>query len=139
MRIKCNVDDEPQAEVNMTPIIDMVFLLLIFFLVATKFADIERDVRIKPPSSINARPITEIPSEIIINVARNGQLLIAGQARSLAEIDALLARAIKENTHQSVVIRGDKETILQHAVNVLDLSEKHGVKHTYLTTSKVVK
>ena len=139
MRIKCNDDDDQQAEVNMTPIIDMVFLLLIFFLVATKFADIERDVRIKPPSSINARPITEIPSEIIINVARNGQLLIAGQVRSLDDVDKLLARAAKENTRQSVVIRGDRETILQRAVDVLDLSEKHGVKHTYLTTSKVVR
>lgn len=138
MRIKCS-DDEQQAEVNMTPIIDMVFLLLIFFLVATKFADIERDVRIKPPSSINARPITEVPSEIVINVARNGQLLIAGQARSLGEIDKLLARATKDNAHQSVVIRGDREAILQHAVDVLDLSEKHGVKHTYLTTTKVGK
>jgi len=130
MRIKCN-DDDQAAEVNMTPIIDMVFLLLIFFLVATKFADVERDVRIKPPSSRNARAITEIPSEIIINITNEGRMLIAGQERGLGDIDQLLAKATA-----AVVMRGDRAAILQYAVNVLDLCEKHGVAHAYLTTSK---
>jgi biopolymer transport protein ExbD len=135
MRIRCK-DDGDQPEVNMTPIIDMVFLLLIFFLVATKFADIERDVRVHPPASRNARAITDIPSEIIINISRDGDFRIAGQSRSLSDIDQLLARAGREQARQSVVIRGDKDTILQFAVNILDLSEKHGVERTYLTTSQ---
>ena len=135
MRIKCN-DDDQAAEVNMTPIIDMVFLLLIFFLVATKFADVERDVRIKPPSSRNARAITEIPSEIIINITNEGRMLIAGQERGLGDIDQLLAKATAGNPQQAVVMRGDRAAILQYAVNVLDLCEKHGVAHAYLTTSK---
>ena len=135
MRIRCKDDGNP-PEVNMTPVIDMVFLLLIFFLVATKFADVERDVRVRPPASRNARAIMDIPSEIIINIARNGNMLIAGQVRSLDDIEQLLAKATRQNPRQAVVIRGDKETVLQFAVNILDLSEKYGVEHTYLTTSQ---
>jgi biopolymer transport protein ExbD len=132
MRIKR--PHEEDVGINVTPIIDMVFLLLIFFLVATKYADIERDVRVKPPGSAHARPVTAIPQEIVVNVSRDGALLIAGQERRLEDVDRLIGRAVAENPRQSVVIRGDRQAVLQHAVNVLDLCEKHGVERAYLTT-----
>lgn len=134
MRIKCPT--EKDAEINITPIVDLVFNLLIFFLVATKFADIERDVRVRPPSSLNARPVTAIPQEIVINVTREGRMLIAGKHRESEDIDRLLKIAVSENPHQAVVIRGDRQAILQFAVNILDLCEKNGIERTYLTTSK---
>ena len=125
---------EEQVEINLTPVIDMVFLLLIFFLVATKFADIERDVRIRPPSSQNARPITAIPEELVINVTEDGRILLAGRERTIGEIDRLLKAATKANPHQAVVIRGDKNSVLHVAVSILDLCEKYHVERTYLTT-----
>lgn len=122
--------------INVIPMIDTMMFLLIFFMMATKFADIERDVRVHPPASRDARPITEIPMEIVVNVTREGAFMIGGQRRTIEDIDRLLGTAVKVDTHQSVVIRGDRETILQFAVNILDLCEKHGVEHTYLTTRK---
>lgn len=132
MRIKRTVDEG--VEINLTPIIDMVFLLLIFFLVATKFSDLERDVRVDPPSSRNARPITAVPQEIVVNVTADGRIMIAGEERGMDEVDRLLAAAIEKNPRQAVVIRGDKQAMLQFAVNVLDLCERHGITRTYLTT-----
>ncbi|MEI7436424.1 MAG: biopolymer transporter ExbD [bacterium] len=123
--------------VNVIPMIDTMMFLLIFFMMATKFADIERDVSVRPPSSRDARPITEIPREIVVNVTSAGNFMIAGNQRTLEEIDKMLGAAVKNDPHQSVVIRGDRETILQFAVNILDLCEKHGVEHTYLTTRKL--
>jgi biopolymer transport protein ExbD len=114
----------------------MVFLLLIFFLVATKFADIERDVRVKPPSSRHARPITAEPQELIVNITHDGRLLVAGRELTPEGLDGLLAKTVAENPRQVVVVRGDKGSILQYAVNVLDLCEKRGVDRTFLTTSK---
>ncbi len=125
---------EEQVEINLTPVIDMVFLLLIFFLVATKFADIERDVRIRPPSSQNARPITAIPEELVINVTEDGRILLAGRERTIGEIDQPLKAATKANPRQAVVIRGDKNSVLHVAVSILDLCEKYHVERTYLTT-----
>lgn len=137
MAIKLPQDDG--VEINLTPVIDMVFLLLIFFLVATKFADIERDVRVHPPSSRNARPITAIPEELVVNVTAEGALLIAGRQRSIDEVGQLLKAAAKANPHQSVVIRGDRDAVLHHAVGVLDLCEKYHVERTYLTTQQAGK
>jgi len=123
--------------INVIPMIDTMMFLLIFFMMATKFADIERDVRVHPPVSHDARPITEVPMEIVVNVTREGSFMIAGKQCSIEDIDSLLAAAVKADPHQSVVIRGDRDTILQFAVNVLDVCEKHGVEHTYLTTRKL--
>lgn len=132
MRIKHKVGED--VDINITPIIDMVFLLLIFFLVATKFSDLERDVRVDPPSSRSARPITAVPQEMVINVAADGALMIAGTRYGMEDLDRLLAAAVARNPQQAVVIRGDKQAVLQYAVNVLDLCERHGITRTYLTT-----
>jgi biopolymer transport protein ExbD len=121
--------------INVIPMIDTMMFLLVFFLMATRFADIERDVRIKPPGSHNARPVTAIPQELVINVSRDGKMLVGGQERGMADLDRLIGLAKSENPHQTVVIRGDKQSVLQYAVNVLDLCEKHGVERTYLTTA----
>jgi len=134
MRIRRSKDEE--IGINVTPIIDMVFLLLIFFLVATKFADIERDVRVKPPSSRHARPITALPQELIVNITRDGRLMVGAKEMTLQGLDSMIQRATRENPKQAVVVRGDKQSVLQYAVNVLDLCEKRGVDRTFLTTSK---
>lgn len=132
MRIKCS--KEEIVDINLTPIIDMVFLLLIFFLVATKFSDLERDVRVDPPSSRNTRPVTAMSKEIVVNVTTEGRFLIAGVALGVNELEQVISTAVAKNPKQSVVIRGDKKAMLQFAVNVLELCERHGIVHTYLTT-----
>lgn len=138
MRIKRPARDG-HGEINLTPIIDMVFLLLIFFLTATKFADIERDVKIRPPTVHDNRPITAIPQEIVINIDPMGKIAIGGKEQSLDAVDRLLEMAIKQNPRQSVVIRGDRNTIMQDAVDVLSLCEKHGIDRTFLTTAQTGK
>jgi len=123
--------------INVIPMIDTMMFLLIFFMMATKFTDIERDVRVHPPASRDARPITEMSMEIVVNVTREGAFVIGGTSRTIEDIDQLLGTAIQADPHQAVVIRGDREAILQVAVNILDLCEKHGIERTYLTTKKL--
>ncbi len=132
MRIKMPVHDF--YGINVIPMIDTMMFLLIFFLMATKFADIERDVQVKPPESHNARPVTAMPRELVINVGQDGRLTIGGQPRQPADVDRLIGMARSGNPDQEVVVRGDRRVVLQYAVDILDLCEKHGVKHTYLTT-----
>ena len=134
MRIKSPSQDF--LGINVIPMIDTMMFLLIFFMMAAKFADIERDARVHPPSSRDVRPLAEIPREIVINVTREGSYLVGGAKSSIPEVDKLLERAVRENPHQAVVIRGDGFSILQFAVNILSLCEKHGIDKTYLTTRK---
>ena len=93
-------------------------------------------IRVKPPSSRHARPVTAPPQEIIVNIAEDGRLLVAGREMTMEALDDLLTKTVAENPRQAVVVRGDTRTVLQHAVNVLDLCEKRGVDRTFLTTTK---
>ena len=122
------------AGINVIPMIDTMMFLLVFFMMATRFADIERDVHVKPPSTHDNRPITAIPQELVVNVTTDGRFLIAGRERRLEEIDSLLKMAVSGDARQAVVIRGDRNSVLQYAVDVLTLCEKHGIERTYLTT-----
>jgi len=134
MRIDRGTGEE-RVEMNLTPMIDVVFLLIIFFMVATKFSEIERDLRVNPPSSKHAQPITATPRELIINVTEKGRYIISGVEYTPEDLERLIARAVKENPNQTVVIRGDRRVMLQLPVNVLSLCEKYEVKRKFLTTT----
>jgi biopolymer transport protein ExbD len=115
--------------------IDVVFQLIIFFMVATKFAEIERDLRVNPPSARNVQAVTAAPRELIVNVTKEGAYLINGVEYPLADLEALIARAVRENPDQAVVVRGDRKVILQLPVEVLNLCEKYEVKRKFITTT----
>jgi len=132
-------DSQPRdvrVEVNLTPMIDVVFLLLIFFMVATEFAKIERDSRVNPPTARDARPVTAPPKELVVNVTQSGRYIVAGVEYPPEDLENLIAQAVEANPDQSVVVRGDREAILQLPVNVLNLCEKHNVRRKFLTTAQ---
>ena len=134
MRLDRSAEQHDRVELNLTPMIDVVFNLIIFFMVATKFSEIERDLRVNPPAAQHAQPVTATPRELIVNVTDDGRLVISGVEYTPADLERLIARAAAENPDQSVVVRGDRRVILQLPVNVLSLCEKYGVKRMFLTT-----
>jgi biopolymer transport protein ExbD len=136
MRIDRKTEEDPVELLNMTPIIDVVFNLLIFFLVGTRYAEIERDMLVNPPSAHIAQPVTAIPSELIVNVTTDGRFVISGVEYTPADLERLIARAVKENPEQAVVVRGDRKVVLQLPVNILSLCEKYNVKRKFLTTAE---
>jgi len=136
MRLDRKSDEEAVELLNMTPIIDVVFNLLIFFLVGTRYAEIERDMLVNPPSAHVAQPVTATPRELIVNVTTDGRLLISGVEYTPADLERLIARAVKENPDQAVVVRGDRKVVLQLPVNILSLCEKYNVKRKFLTTAE---
>ena len=91
-----NIKRPPQEflGINVIPMIDTMMFLLIFFMMATKFADIERDARVHPPLSHDVRPITEAPRELVVNVTQAGDFLVAGRPlREVAREVLALSRA----------------------------------------------
>ncbi len=59
---------------NLTPLIDVVFLLLIFFLVATRFAQEDRELPVQLPAASSAMPMTMEPQELVVNIDQNGSI-----------------------------------------------------------------
>ena len=108
---------------NLTPVIDVVFLLLIFFLVATEYHDAERELDVALPEVSQAQPLAMTP-ELIVNITNEGRYKVAAQEYAEQELAALIAQAKKNNPQQSTLIRGDGDSALRYAVRVMGFCNK---------------
>ncbi len=132
MLIKSGESDAPRLE--MTPIIDMVFLLLIFFLVATTFHQTEREMQIALPEAASGGPISVALRELVVNVASDGAIIVAGQQIGEDELRTLVSEAVAGNPDQKVTIRGDRSASYSAVARVLDICKGSGVQEPYLDT-----
>lgn len=120
---------------NLTPLIDVVFLLLIFFLVATRFAQEDRELPVQLPSASSALPMTMEPNELVINVDANGDYIVRGKPMTLVVLEEVVSKAVADNPiHQVVVIRSDRSTAVQSVVTVMDLCTKLKVPSYKIST-----
>ncbi len=125
------------STLSLTPLIDVVFLLLIFFLVTSEFEEEERRLDIVLPSATSATPMISKPREIVVDIDSGGSLYLSGQPTSLLELQRLLRIAVASNpTNQTVVIRADRSTSFQPVVSVMDLCNKSGVSDYSVTTQE---
>jgi biopolymer transport protein ExbD len=123
------------ANLSLTPLIDVVFLLLIFFLVTSQFEEEERRLNIVLPSATSASPMVHRPREIIVDVDAQGNVYLRGQPTTLVELEKLLVAAVVENaSNQSVIIRADGSASFQPVVSVMDLCNRAGVTDYSVTT-----
>ena len=122
------------VSIEMTPIIDMVFLLLIFFLVATTFHQTEREMQIALPASQSAGPISAALREIIINVDAEGQIFVSGRKMDAEDLRVVVRDAVAANPQQKVTVRGYRRTAYANIVRVLDICKGNGIQEPYLDT-----
>jgi biopolymer transport protein ExbD len=120
---------EPMEEphINLTPLVDIVFNLLLFLMLATRFAadeDAEQKFDVQLATAANARPLTALPDEMVVHVATNGKVMLNGKPRTLAELEADLVKAKKNYADQSVVVRGEGQGPYQNVVNVLAVCDR---------------
>ena len=120
---------------NLTPIIDVVFLLLIFFLVATRFDQEERELDVELPEVVKAQPIS-MTEGLIINISKNGKLKVVRKEYSEKQLATIIRAAKKNNPHQTALIRGDGGSALKYAVRVMSLCNKEGMKYLIAAIEK---
>lgn len=121
---------------NLTPMIDMVFLLLIFFLVASRFEEAERELKVELPTASEAMPITARPKEIFINIDTDGRYFVGGRTLNETELGEHLRAAARNNPlSQSVVIRADKRADWDFVARAMNLCVQAGIRdYTTATT-----
>lgn len=123
------------SSLDLTPLIDVVFQLIIFFLVATEFDSEDRELDVTLPKASEARPLTSKPEEVFVSIDRNGGYFMKGRQCSLGEVETFLREAKTDNPlSQSVVLRADKNVALDHVVAVMNLCNKVGMADYTITT-----
>ena len=114
---------------ELTPMIDIVFLLMIFFLVASKLDEDDRSLDVVLPQAAAAKPLTSQPREFVINIDRAGTVYAGVQPVNLEELKRLLVQSVADNPgRQTVILRADEETAHKHVVAVMDACVLAGIE-----------
>ena len=113
-----DAQDEPRLE--LTPMVDVIFQLLIFFMVATTFQDEERELEVDLPPAVTGGAVTAERDELVINLKRDGAIVVGGEVVDDDDLARLLATAAERDPGTPVTIRGDRLVHHERVVSVMD-------------------
>ena len=116
-----------RAEMQLAPMIDVVFLLLIFFIVSWNFARFESDQEVEVPDAVTADQRQRKPGEIIINVRNSGDIRIGGETVPQNALERRLSELARKYPDQPIILRGHKTVSFEHVMKVLDACKKAGI------------
>lgn len=114
------------AVVDLTPLIDVVFQLLIFFILTTTF-ETNPAFQVKLPKANNA-DVKQEPKSVVVTVTSDGRIEVDGKQIDDAELEARLCNAATGDASTGVNIRADAATEHQHVVKVMDLAKTCGLE-----------
>lgn len=125
------------SALSLTPLIDVVFLLLVFFLVTTRFAQEDYELDVVLPAASEAQPLIAEPRELFVNIDQHGDYVVDGRVMTRDEVADVLRRAVANNpVNQSVIIRADRRVQFDYVVAIMNLCNRTGVRDYTVTTQK---
>lgn len=119
---------------SLTSMLDVIFLLLCFFVTVSVFSQWENEISIKLPSAETSDEPDRLPGEIIVNVAKDGTVVVNGKQLELADLQVRLKKVAKFYPGQPVIIRADKELAYERLVKVIDTCRAADVWNFSLAT-----
>ncbi len=134
MRFRFKNRNANRRSIDMTPMIDCVFQLLLFFMVASRFDEESKvsgegalDAHL--PDAVAAMPMVMRPKEMIVNVNSRGEFYVGGEMHSEAQLGMRLQRAeINNPGNQPVVIRGDERSDWKYIARVMSLCNQAKIR-----------
>lgn len=126
---------QESAGFQLAPMIDVVFLLLCFFVSSQIFAQWEAEIDITLPTAKTAQTPQRLPGEIIVNVLASGETIVNGRTLPPDELGQMLLRLAEHFPGQPVLLRADKTTQYENVIRVLDLCRQADIWNISFATS----
>jgi biopolymer transport protein ExbD len=120
--------------INVTPMLDIVFIMLIFFIVTTSFVR-EEGLEVSRPSATPPREVTEERGPIVVRIDANSQIVIKGRAIDLKAVPANLERERVEKPQAPLVVAAHPDAETRALVSVLDAARAVGIEEVSVATS----
>lgn len=121
---------------QMTSMMDIIFLMLLFFITTSVFSQWEYEINITLPTAQSGKVPDRLPGEIIINIAKDGRVSVNQQDLTLDALKTRLDRLARYFPGQPVVLRADKETRYDHVIRVIDTCRKADIWNFSMATSE---
>ncbi|MFP4069860.1 MAG: ExbD/TolR family protein [Opitutales bacterium] len=122
---------EKTEEINVSPLIDIVFILLIFFIVTTVFVE-ETGVEVKRPQAASAADLEK--ESILIAITAEGKIVYGGQEIGVRGVRGVVRRLIKQDKDMPVIVQADKAASIDLYTQVHDEASLAGATHINLAT-----
>ena len=124
-------DELPQ--INMTPMVDVVLCLLIFFMAATRLYDWdEKEFDVSVPEVADAAPLTAAPDDLTLTIVAPGKVAVGDETLDLDSMARVLKAAHARYAEQGVLIRGDAKLGYQDLADVLSACHAAGIRNVRL-------
>ncbi|BDS08254.1 biopolymer transporter ExbD [Oceaniferula spumae] len=126
---------EPEsAAFPLAPMIDVVFLLLIFFIATMQFSQSERELNVSVPVAEEGADARQTVGELIVNVRDNGEVVVDHAVMTQEQLYSKLTRIAAVHKNQAIRIRGDGKVEYQKIVEVIDICQKAGIPNISFAT-----
>ncbi|QYD68237.1 biopolymer transporter ExbD [Paraburkholderia edwinii] len=125
-----------KARIEIIPMIDIMFFLLVFFIMITLHMIPNAGLSTRLPSSTSAQPLT--PPKVTVTLADDGTVTVDGRVLTPAQLTAMLA-AQPDPSHTVVTVAGSARATLQHLVTVMDACRAAGVSQVALAAQPVAR
>ena len=122
--------------IQLAPLVDVLLLLLIFFLMTWNAARSENELDVKVPKASAAKEKTAPIGDVVVNVKADGNVVVNRRILSPAELGELLKNLVQLNPEQAVVIRGDESGAYKNVINVLNVCTTAGITNVAFATAK---
>ena len=122
--------------IQLAPLVDVLLLLLIFFLMTWNAARNENELDVKVPKASAAKEKNAPIGDVVVNVRADGNVVVNRRTLTGPELSDLLKNLVQLNTEQAVVIRGDEAGAYKNIVGVLNICSEAGVTNVAFATAK---
>ena len=122
--------------IQLAPLVDVLLLLLIFFLMTWNAARNENELDVKVPKASAAKEKSAPIGDVVVNVKADGNVVVNRRTLSGSELSDLLKGLVQLNSEQAVVIRGDEAGAYKNIIGVLNLCSEAGVTNVAFATAK---
>jgi biopolymer transport protein ExbD len=133
MRRRMQRSDEEESEINITPMLDVVFILLIFFIVTASFVK-EAGIDVNRPSAMTA--VKKERASILVAITEDGQIWIDKRVVDPRAVRANIERLHAENPQGGVVIQADKNSKNGLLVQVMDAAQLAGITNVSIAAEQ---
>ena len=131
MPLKIQRDD--QTSINLTPMIDIVFLLIIFFMVSSHFtsknSSPERDIAITVPRVSDAGALTSPPRHRVVSIYNDGRIALDEEVLAMPQLESKLAAARSQYEQLGVIVRGDGGCQYERVAEVIATCKKLNIRN----------
>lgn len=135
MKTDSSYEDNEISEINMTPFVDIVLVILVIFMATATFVA-QGKIAISLPKVSTSSDTSKAQNPTIITIDKEGKLYLNDKQSTLQEIDEYLYKNSQTSQDQNVILRSDTKTYFEYVVSVIDICKKHNISKFAIQTQE---